>query len=120
MFHKNDLFHTSIGFDMRVPDFGAPPLVVYEEALKMIEYADRSGIEEVHFQEHHQSEDGYCPVPFLIGTAAAARTQQIAVVMGAVILPFHDRLVVICCVLEKEARRQCLRLRIARRSDKSG
>jgi alkanesulfonate monooxygenase SsuD/methylene tetrahydromethanopterin reductase-like flavin-dependent oxidoreductase (luciferase family) len=90
MFHKNDLFHTSIGFDMRVPDFGAPPLVVYEEALKMIEYADRSGIEEVHFQEHHQSEDGYCPVPFLIGTAAAARTQQIAVVMGAVILPFHD------------------------------
>jgi alkanesulfonate monooxygenase SsuD/methylene tetrahydromethanopterin reductase-like flavin-dependent oxidoreductase (luciferase family) len=90
MFHKNDLFHTSIGFDMRVPDFGAPPLVVYEEALKMIEYADRSGIEEVHFQEHHQSEDGYCPVPFLVGCAAAARTQSISVVMGAVILPFHD------------------------------
>jgi hypothetical protein len=52
MFHKNDLFHTNVGFDMRVPDFGAPPLVVYEEALKMIEYADRNGIDEVHFQEH--------------------------------------------------------------------
>jgi alkanesulfonate monooxygenase SsuD/methylene tetrahydromethanopterin reductase-like flavin-dependent oxidoreductase (luciferase family) len=90
MFHKKDLFHTNIGFDMRVPDFGAPPLVVYEEALKMIEYADRNGIDEVHFQEHHQSEDGYCPVPFLIGCAASARTKNIAVVMGAVILPFHD------------------------------
>ena len=90
MFHKNDLFHTNIGFDMRVPDFGAPPLQVYEEALKMIEYADRSGIDEVHFQEHHQSPDGYIPCPFLIGTAAAARTKNIAIVMGAVILPFHD------------------------------
>jgi alkanesulfonate monooxygenase SsuD/methylene tetrahydromethanopterin reductase-like flavin-dependent oxidoreductase (luciferase family) len=90
MFHKNDMFHTNIGFDMRVPDFGAPPLVVYEEALKMMEYADRNGIDEIHFQEHHQSEDGYCPVPFLIGCAAAARTRNIAIVMGAVILPFHD------------------------------
>jgi alkanesulfonate monooxygenase SsuD/methylene tetrahydromethanopterin reductase-like flavin-dependent oxidoreductase (luciferase family) len=90
MFHRNDLFHTNIGFDMRVPDFGAPPLVVYEEALKMIEYADANGIDKVDFQEHHQSEDGYCPVPFLIGCAAAARTKNIAIVMGAVILPFHD------------------------------
>lgn len=90
MFHKNDMFHTNIGFDMRVPDFGAPPLVVYEEAFKMMEYADQAGIEEVHFQEHHQSEDGYCPTPFLIGAAAAARTKNIAIVMGAVILPFHD------------------------------
>jgi alkanesulfonate monooxygenase SsuD/methylene tetrahydromethanopterin reductase-like flavin-dependent oxidoreductase (luciferase family) len=90
MFHQNDMFHTNIGFDMRVPDFGAPPLTVYEEALKMIEYADANGIDKVDFQEHHQSEDGYCPVPFLIGTAAAARTKRIAIVLGAVILPFHD------------------------------
>lgn len=90
MFHQNDMFHTNIGFDMRVPDFGAPPLTVYEEALKMIEYADANGIDKVDFQEHHQSEDGYCPVPFLIGTAAAARTRRIAIVLGAVILPFHD------------------------------
>ena len=90
MFHKNDLFHTAINFDMRVPDFGAPPLVVYEETLRMIEFADRSGIDQVSFQEHHQAEDGYLPCPFLMGTAAAARTQKIAISMSAVVLPYHD------------------------------
>src|SRR5262249_37459378 len=90
MFHKNDLFHTSIGFDMRVPDFGAPPRQVYAAALEMIDYADKQGIDKVDFQEHHQSEDGYLPSPFLMGTAAAAGTKNIAIVLGAVILPYHD------------------------------
>jgi len=90
MFNRYDLFHTSIGFDLRVPDFGAPPLTVYDEAFKMIEFADRAGIDKVDFQEHHQSEDGYNPCPFLAGVAAAARTRRIAIVLGAVILPFHD------------------------------
>lgn len=90
MFHRNDLFHTSIGFDMRVPDFGVPPLEAYAAALEMIEYADRKGIDKVDFQEHHQSEDGYLPAPFLMGAAAAVRTRRIAIVLGAVILPFHD------------------------------
>lgn len=90
MFHKNDLFHTSLSFDMRVPDFGVPPREAYAAAFEMIDYADRHGIDRVDFQEHHQSEDGYLPAPFLMGTAAAARTKTIAVVMGAAILPFHD------------------------------
>jgi len=90
MFNKNDMFHTGIGFDMRVPDFGAPPLDVYSAALEMIAYADKHGIDKVDFQEHHQSEDGYLSAPFLMGTAAAARTKNIAIIMGAVILPFHD------------------------------
>jgi len=91
MFHKNDLFHTTIGFDMRAPEqFGVPALTVYETALEMIEYADKNGVDKVDFQEHHQSEDGYIPCPFLMGTAAAARTKNIGIVMGAVILPFHN------------------------------
>ena len=91
MFHQNDLFHTSIGFDLRAPEqFGVSSRTVYETALEMVEYADRSGIDKVDFQEHHQSEDGYLPCPFLIGTAAAARTRNLSIVLGAVILPFHD------------------------------
>lgn len=91
MFHRNDLFHTSIGFDMRVPDFcEATPSEMYATALDMIAYADKNGIDKVDFQEHHQSPDGYLPCPFLMGCAAAARTRDIAIVMGAVILPFHD------------------------------
>lgn len=89
-FYENDLFHTSIGFDMRVPNFGAPAPHVYATALDMIAYADAQGIDKVDFQEHHCSEDGYLPTPFLMGCAAAARTKRIAIVLGAVILPFHD------------------------------
>ena len=91
MFHKNDLFHTSVGFDMRVPDFcAATPREMYAAALDMIAYADEQGIDKVDFQEHHQSPDGYNPQPFLLACAAAARTKKIALVVGAVILPFHD------------------------------
>jgi len=91
MFHKNDLFHTSIGFDLRAPEqFGVTSSQIFSEAMKMIEYADANGIDKVDFQEHHQSEDGYVPCPILPGVAAAARTKDIAIVMGAIILPFHD------------------------------
>ncbi len=90
MFYPNDLFLTSVGFDMRVPDFGAPPSEVYNAALEMAVYADENGIDKVDYQEHHQSEDGYIPTPFLMASAAAARTKRIAIVLGAVILPLHD------------------------------
>ncbi len=90
MFHRNEILTTNISFDMRVPQFGVHPRDAYAAAFEMIEYADRAGIASADFQEHHQSEDGYLPTPFLMGTAAAARTKSIALVMSAVILPFHD------------------------------
>jgi len=91
MFHEQDLFHTGIGFDLRAPEqFGVSSTQIIGAAMEMIEFADRNGIDKVDFQEHHQAEDGYVPCPFLPGVAAAARTKDIAIVMGAVILPFHD------------------------------
>ena len=91
MFHKNDLFHTSVGFDLRAPQqFGVTSLQVFSEAMAMIEFADKHGIDKVDFQEHHRSEDGYIPCPFLPGVAAAARTKNMGIVMGAVILPLHN------------------------------
>jgi len=90
MFYDNELFHTSIGFDMRAPDFGAPAPDIYAAAMEMVAYADAHGIDKVDFQEHHCSEDGYLPAPFLMGTAAAARTHRIGIVLGAVLLPLHD------------------------------
>lgn len=80
----------SVSFDMRAPDFGAPPPELYDAALEMIEYADAQGIDQVIFPEHHRSEDGYNPVPALMGAAAAARTKDIAIVLGAIVLPLHD------------------------------
>jgi len=90
VFYDNELFHTSIGFDMRAPDFGAPAPDIYAAAMEMISYADARGIDKVDFQEHHCSEDGYLPAPFLMGTAAASRTKRIGIVLGAVLLPLHD------------------------------
>ena len=91
MFHENDLFHTSIGFDLRAPEqFGVNSQQIFSAALEMVDYAEKHGIDKVDFQEHHQSEDGYIPCPFLPGVAVASRTERIAIVMGAVILPFHN------------------------------
>jgi alkanesulfonate monooxygenase SsuD/methylene tetrahydromethanopterin reductase-like flavin-dependent oxidoreductase (luciferase family) len=90
MFYKNDLFHTNLGFDMRVPEFVAPRDKVYQAALEMIRYADAKGIDKVDFQEHHQSPDGYLPSPFVMASAAGACTKRIAIALGAVILPLRD------------------------------
>lgn len=84
------MFRTGINFDMRAPDFGAPVSELYPAALEMIEYADRHGIDQVILPEHHGSEDGYNPVPALMGAAAAARTKDIAIFLGAIVLPLHD------------------------------
>jgi alkanesulfonate monooxygenase SsuD/methylene tetrahydromethanopterin reductase-like flavin-dependent oxidoreductase (luciferase family) len=90
MFYKNDLFHTTMAFDMRAPDFGAPVKDIYHAALEMAQYADEKGIDRIDYQEHHQSEDGYLSAPFLMSVAAASRTKRINFVNGAVILPLHD------------------------------
>lgn len=83
-------YRTTINFDMRAPAFGPPIAQVYDVALEMIAYADAHGVEKVSFQEHHGTEDGYLPTPFLMGSAAGACTGRMAIVLGAVILPLHD------------------------------
>lgn len=39
--------------------------------------------------EHHGSEDGYLPSPFLLASAVAARTQRLALSL-ILILPFYE------------------------------
>ena len=84
------MFQTVISFDMRAPAFGAPSSELYPAALEMCEFADRAGIEAVILPEHHASEDGYNPVPALLATAIAARTTNLKILLGAIVLPLHD------------------------------
>jgi len=84
------MFSTALSFDMRAPDFGAPSSDLYTAALDMCAFADEVGIDGVIFPEHHCSEDGYNPVPALMGTAVAARTKRIEIMLGAIVLPLHD------------------------------
>ncbi|HLY54120.1 MAG TPA: LLM class flavin-dependent oxidoreductase, partial [Stellaceae bacterium] len=59
-------------------------------ALEMAEYADRIGIDRILLGEHHGSEEGYLPSPFVMGAAMAGRTKRIGILLSAIILPFHD------------------------------
>lgn len=81
---------TGVLFDMRAPSFGTPPPTLYAAALEMAAFADRIGVSRVNLMEHHASEDGYLPQPFVMGGGVAARTKSCRVALGAVILPLHD------------------------------
>jgi alkanesulfonate monooxygenase SsuD/methylene tetrahydromethanopterin reductase-like flavin-dependent oxidoreductase (luciferase family) len=77
-------------FDMRAPDFGTPRKELYAAALDMITYADDIGVPRINLMEHHASDDGYLPAPFVLGGGVAARTKACRISLGAVVLPLHD------------------------------
>jgi alkanesulfonate monooxygenase SsuD/methylene tetrahydromethanopterin reductase-like flavin-dependent oxidoreductase (luciferase family) len=81
---------STVLFDMRGPAFGTPTATLYATALEMAAFADEIGISRVNLMEHHGSEDGYLPQPFVMGGGVAARTKRCRVSLGAVILPLHD------------------------------
>ena len=81
---------TSLNFDMRAPAFGTPAPELYAQALDMAAYADAIGVDRVTLMEHHGSEDGYLPQPFVMGAGVAARTESCEIHISAVILPLHD------------------------------
>jgi alkanesulfonate monooxygenase SsuD/methylene tetrahydromethanopterin reductase-like flavin-dependent oxidoreductase (luciferase family) len=77
-------------FDMRAPAFGTPTAELYSSALDMAAYADDIGVSRIGVMEHHASDDGYLPSPFVLGAGIAARTTHCRLTLGAVILPLHD------------------------------
>jgi alkanesulfonate monooxygenase SsuD/methylene tetrahydromethanopterin reductase-like flavin-dependent oxidoreductase (luciferase family) len=81
---------TTVSFDMRSPAFGPPTQRLYEAAIEMAAYADEIGVDRIGLMEHHGSDDGYLPQPFLLAAAMAARTKTVRFILGAVILPLHD------------------------------
>src|SRR5258706_13069410 len=81
---------TTVSFDMRAPGFGTPASKLYGAALEMAAYADRIGVDRIGLMEHHGSDDGYLPQPFVMGGGVAAITKKCTIMLGAVILPLHD------------------------------
>jgi alkanesulfonate monooxygenase SsuD/methylene tetrahydromethanopterin reductase-like flavin-dependent oxidoreductase (luciferase family) len=82
--------HTTVSFDMRAPALGAPPSQLYGAALEMAAFADKIGVDRIGLMEHHGSDDGYLPQPFVLGGGIAAVTKNLRLLLGAVILPLHD------------------------------
>lgn len=79
----------SLRFDMRAPSIGAPPADLYSAAIDMAAWAETRGCVAAVLCEHHCADDGYLPSPLLLGSAIAARTQQLMLNL-VIILPFYD------------------------------
>jgi alkanesulfonate monooxygenase SsuD/methylene tetrahydromethanopterin reductase-like flavin-dependent oxidoreductase (luciferase family) len=76
--------------DLRAPDFGTPRPELYRQAIDMCAWADGHGCPRVVVSEHHGSTDGYLPSPFVFGAAVAARTEQMRIMISALVLTLRD------------------------------
>src|ERR1700757_4435681 len=74
---------------MRAPSWGAPSAALYAAVPEMCAWAEEHGGLAAVFCEHHGSEDGYLPSPFLLASAVAARTQRMALSL-ILIFPFYE------------------------------
>lgn len=79
----------TLRFDMRDPQWAAPPTDLYATAPEMCAWAEEHGGLATVLCEHHGSEDGYLPSPLLLASAVAARTQRLALSL-ILILPFYE------------------------------
>ena len=83
----------ALRYDLRCPPFGAADSqTLVREAIAQTEWADRLGFVSVTLSEHHGSADGYLPSPLVLGSAIAARTERMRIMLGALIAPLHDPL----------------------------
>ena len=76
--------------DLRSPYFGTPRPALYREAIEMSAWADSRGCPRVVVSEHHGSPDGYLPSPFVFGSAVAARTTEMRIMVSALVLTLRD------------------------------
>ena len=77
-------------FDLRAPAFGAPVADLYATALEMATWAEEHAFTAVVVSEHHAADDGYLPSPIVVASAIAARTNQIAISVAALLVPLYD------------------------------
>jgi alkanesulfonate monooxygenase SsuD/methylene tetrahydromethanopterin reductase-like flavin-dependent oxidoreductase (luciferase family) len=81
----------NLRYDLRCPPFGkADSAELMRTAIEQCEWADRLGFTSVTISEHHGSPDGYLPSPLVFGAGVAARTKNLRLLLGALIVPLHD------------------------------
>lgn len=79
-------------YDLRTYRNDRTSAEVAAAAVEQVAWADDKGFSSVLLPEHHGSDDGYNPSPFVLGAAMAARTRRIRFMVGAVLLPLHNPL----------------------------
>jgi alkanesulfonate monooxygenase SsuD/methylene tetrahydromethanopterin reductase-like flavin-dependent oxidoreductase (luciferase family) len=68
---------------------GGPTPTRYDDLLRLIETADRSGLASFWVAEHHFQTSGLCPTPPVLLAAAGQRTSRIRLGSLVCVLPFH-------------------------------
>ena len=66
------------------------PSEIFENRLKMLEYADRSGFHSYHLAEHHITPLSVSPSPSVFLAAAAQRTSKLRLGPLVYLLPFYN------------------------------
>lgn len=64
----------------------------YASFLSRARQLEELGFDGISAPEHHFMYDGFCPAPLVALAAAAARTERLKLVTGALLLPLHDPL----------------------------
>jgi alkanesulfonate monooxygenase SsuD/methylene tetrahydromethanopterin reductase-like flavin-dependent oxidoreductase (luciferase family) len=83
----------TLRFDFRNPSISGTSMAErYAAALDMVEWADALGCVNITVSEHHGSADGYLPSPLPMVAAMAQRSVNARLMIGALIVPFHDPL----------------------------
>lgn len=72
------------------PHNPTPHRKLYSDMLKEIETADQMGFDSAWLSEHHFLDDGYCPSLLTTASAIAARTKNIRIGTGILLMPLHD------------------------------
>jgi len=80
----------TLRFDMRAPVGGVSAGELYKAAIDMAAWGEEHGCLSALISEHHTSPDGYIPSPLILASAIAARTTQLPIVVGALLLNFYD------------------------------
>jgi alkanesulfonate monooxygenase SsuD/methylene tetrahydromethanopterin reductase-like flavin-dependent oxidoreductase (luciferase family) len=80
----------TLRFDMRAPTWAGPAADLYAAAIDMCAWAETRGAALALLSEHHGADDGHLPVPLTLASAIAARTNSLAILLAAVVIPMWD------------------------------
>ncbi|MBW0018360.1 MAG: LLM class flavin-dependent oxidoreductase [Mycobacterium sp.] len=80
----------TLRFDMRSSVQGAPFADLYAAALDMCAYSETRGGVAVILSEHHAAKDGHLPSPLMLASAIAGRTERIAIMLAALVVPLYN------------------------------
>lgn len=75
--------------NLQTPSWSTPPSELYPVSLEMARWADDQGLDAIRIGEHHATEDNWCPSTIALGSAVAAVTRHITIMLSAYLLPLH-------------------------------